>query len=65
MQTIENAQRQNRRAEDIRVLSAVKNLHMLWTILRPRGERQKCHPGRVPAKYAKKTRKRNKSFARE
>jgi hypothetical protein len=27
MQSIENAQRQNRRAEDIRILGAVKNLH--------------------------------------
>ena len=27
MQSIENAQRQNRRAKDIRVLSAVKNFH--------------------------------------
>jgi len=55
---VKNAQRQNRRAEDIRVLSTVKNLHTLWTILRPRRKRQKCHLGRMPAKYAKRREKR-------
>ena len=38
MQSIENAQRQDRRAEDVCILNAVKNLHIPRTILRPRRE---------------------------
>ena len=44
MQSIENAQRQNRRAEDIRVLSAVKNFHLLTQYMRFDGKSRKPEP---------------------
>ena len=49
MQSIENAQRQNRRAKDVRILSAVEYfhlLHILYAVLRRNAETRAAAGGR-------------------